>query len=368
MQVERAPEYSTIDALVGKPIKLAVWSSEEALTARAGRQGDELGVNPRIRSIVAALDERGVVQSVVGNVRPGIRQSPAQRLEIADFFLYPQLDAVSDAEAISRIANQLNIPLSATLLIDDPALDSKGVSLAYPDIRIVGITALRRLSHDPLMGPSAAGSEPRPRRLLYLEELARTQSEAAYVGDREQFLAELDMSIDLTPATKADLSRLRELVTRTNQLCVTYTDAEIEQLQSSRKQACLLVSLRDRFGDCGKVGVVLMEISSYCWTLQLFLFSCRVAQRGVNAMVLNSLLWEARRAGVRLLAQFKPSSKNATLLQEYLSAGFEPIGSERDLQILEHKLAQLREPRHSARLSIEGLPQIGARRALSAGS
>jgi predicted enzyme involved in methoxymalonyl-ACP biosynthesis len=129
-----------------------------------------------------------------------------------------------------------------------------------------------------------------------------------------------------------------------------------------------LVSLRDRFGDCGNVGVVLMEISSRCWTLQLFLFSCRVAQRGVNAMVLNSLLREASKAGVRLFAQFKPTSKNETLLQEYLSAGFEHIGSEGGLQILEHKLARLREPQHSARVSIEGLPQVGARRAQSAGN
>jgi FkbH-like protein len=368
MQVERAPEYSTIDALAGKPIKLAVWSSDEALSARAGRHGDEFAVNPRIRSVVAALDERGVVQSVVGKVRRGIHQSPSQRLEIADFFLYPQLDAEPDAQAINRIANQLNIPLSATLLIDDPAIDSKGVSLAHPDIRIVGITTLRRLAHDPLMGPGAAGSEPRPRRLVYLEELARAQSEAEHNGDREQFLAALDMEIEVAPATKSDLSRLRELVTRTNQLCVTYADAELERLLSSREHACLLVSLRDRFGDCGNVGVVLMEISSRCWTLQLFLFSCRVAQRGVNAMVLDSLLREASKAGVRLFAQFKSTSKNETLLQEYLSAGFEPIGSEGGLQILEHKLARLREPQHSARLSIEGLPQVGARRALSAGN
>jgi FkbH-like protein len=166
------------------------------------------------------------------------------------------------------------------------------------------------------------------------------------------------MQLVIGAATQADLHRLRELVARPNQLCVTYTDEELERLRCSPSHACLLVSLRDRFGDCGQVGLVLMDLAKDRWTLQLFLFSCRVVRRGVDAIVLSFILRQARAARVRLFAHFKRTSKNAPLLEAYLRAGFKPGPTLADLMILEHELKKIPAQPRGVQLSFECPPQM----------
>jgi len=184
----------------------------------------------------------------------------------------------------------------------------------------------------------------------------------------------------VAPAEPADLHRMRELVTRTNQLCAVYSDDELEQLRCSPRHACLLVSLRDRFGDCGKVGLALMELAADRWTLKLLLFSCRVASRGVSELVLGALLRLARAARVRFLAELVPTSKNQPMLLAYRVAGFEPIETRGDIVVLEHPLDPGPAPPGDVRLELEladaawpmragwGTPRSSIRPAPSCGS
>jgi FkbH-like protein len=192
--------------------------------------------------------------------------------------------------------------------------------------------------------------EPRPRQLVYAEEQTRQQSEREFSGSREAFLATLNTVITMRLASPAHLHRVTELVTRTNQLGIKYSQADLEALLASASHECWLVSLRDRFGDCGQVGFVLLAISSGCWTLELFLFSCRVLPRGVDTIVLNALLRRARAAHVRLRAHFRSTSRNESLWLAYQRAGFTPLTSNGDWHVLEHPLTSIPEHPPHARL------------------
>jgi FkbH-like protein len=178
---------------------------------------------------------------------------------------------------------------------------------------------------------------------VYAEEEARLRGEQEFPGSRDEFLASLDMMVTVTLASLEDLRRVTELVTRTNQLGVTHSQAKLEALLGSPGHECWLVSLRDRFGDCGQVGFVQLAISAECWTLELFLFSCRVLPRGLDAIVLNALLRRARAARVRLLAHFRSTSRNESLWLAYQRAGFAPLTSDGDWHVLEHPLIHIPE-------------------------
>jgi FkbH-like protein len=160
------------------------------------------------------------------------------------------------------------------------------------------------------------------------------------------------MTLTVTRATRGDLRRVVELATRPNQLGITYSQSEIECLLCSPRHICWLVSLRDRFGDCGQVGLVVSETSAQVWTLLLFLFSCRVTARGIDTLALNALLRRARAADVSLRAHFKPTSRNEVLWLAYLRAGFEPIASDGELRVLEHPLTNI--PDHPAHVRLRG--------------
>lgn len=315
----------------GKPIKLVVWEFDETLWTGAACR------------LIQTLDERGILQSIVSRSSEQHVRAWMRRMHVADYFLVPHFGAHDTSLVIKQAAEALNIGLDATLLIADSPLEREKVTNALPEVRSITSNWPDQLAQHPLMGQSLAALEPRPRRLVYLEEQARARCERDFPGSRADFLATLEMQISLAPAQRGELHRLRELANRTNQLCVMYTDQELERLRTSPNHRCRLVSLQDRFGDCGKVGLVLMEISRERWTLQLLLFSCRVMPRGVNTKVLHSLLREARAAGVRFLAEFKPTSKNQSLLQVYEQAGFERIDTRGDRIILEHSLNHLPE-------------------------
>lgn len=170
---------------------------------------------------------------------------------------------------------------------------------------------------------------------------ARAAAERAFHGSPEAFAATLAMRITLTPAADSDLPQLRELVNRSNQLGLTCRDRELEELRSSPEQACLLVALEDRFGDCGKVGLVVIELGQTEWTLRLLQFSCRVLPRGIDAIVLSWILRQARAAGVALVTEVVPTSHNQAVIDTYQRAGFTEIERCGELRVLAHALAAL---------------------------
>jgi FkbH-like protein len=340
VQLERTPEHLSVEEPAGRPVRLVVWNLDTVLEVRTHRESADVAINPFFRQFVSTLDERGILQSVVSRSHFGSKLSWPRRLELGDYFLCPALGVSVTARGVEQIAGTLNIALRATLLIHGDAAERADVTQTLPDVRAVAPSSVYTLLNDPLMGESLAALEARPRRLLYLEELMRLRTEQEFQGSREDFLAMLDMQLTLTRATRADLYRLRELVTRPNQLGTGLRDDELAQLITSPDHVCLLVSLQDQFGDCGTVGFVLMERAHRRWTLQLFLFSCRVVRRGVDKIILNVLLRQAREAGVRMFAQFKPTSQNQSLLHAYIAAGFEQIDERGELVILEHRLEQ----------------------------
>lgn len=322
----------------GKPIKLVVWDSNEVLGRAA---------------LVASLDERGCLQSLLDSDDPERAQARLKRSGMADFFLCPQLGVQDKPAGLLRIAGELNIALDTILVVDDEPHARQDMLEAHPAVRTLASEKIADdIAMDPLAGPSLPGMEPRPRRLVYAEEQARRQSEREFAGPREAFLASLNMTITVRRASLTDLRRVKELVTRTNQLGVTYSEAELTTLLSSPDRECWLVSLEDRFGDCGQVGFVQLAISAPCWTLELFLFSCRVLPRGVDTIVLNALLLRARAAHVRLRAQFRLTRRNESLWSAYQEAGFVPLTSDADRHVLEHPLVSI--PEHPSPVRLRG--------------
>lgn len=319
----------------GKPIKLVIWDLDDLRWADAG------GEPPR--EVITALDERGILQSVIARGEPGSPwPSRLERLGVAEYFLCPQLD-VRDASAapaaVRDIARALNLHLDATLVVGDAA--ARALCEAVPELRAIAPAAAGRLVADPLIGPSLIGIEPRPRRLIYREDHARTQAQRAFPGSLQEFAATLAMRITLAPATASDLPRLRELVNRSNQLGITCSDSELEELRSSPERACLLIALEDRFGDCGKVGLAVVELGCAEWTLRLLQFSCRVLPRGVDAIVLGWILRQASAAGVALVTEVVPTSKNQAAIEAYQRAGFTEIERRGERRVLAHDLAAL---------------------------
>jgi FkbH-like protein len=160
---------------------------------------------------------------------------------------------------------------------------------------------------------------------MYRVQAARRQHEQLH-SNLDDFLASLELEVDIQPATSFSIPRIAQLTQKTNQWNMTtrrYTDAEIEAMARDPRYAVLSVTSRDRFGSDGIVGVCILQFSGSECVIDSFLLSCRVIGRGIEQLMLATAAELARRRGVHTIAaEFIPTRKNKPAEGFYARAGF----------------------------------------------
>ena len=126
-------------------------------------------------------------------------------------------------------------------------------------------------------------------------------------------------------ASEEELVRVEELTVRTSQMNATgvhYSGERLLGLLTDPAHEVLVISMQDRFGPHGAVGVVLLQRHQAVWHLKLLATSCRVVSFGAGTAILNWLADQAARAGCHLAADFRPTGRNRMMEVAYRFAGF----------------------------------------------
>ncbi len=324
-----------------RKVKCVVWDLDNTLWDGTLLEGDAVSLRDGVREIIQALDARGILHSIASRNHAESALARLRELGLEEYFLYPQIHWGSKAASIRTITESLNIGLDSICFIDDQPFELAEVQTALPQVLCLDATQLLHLPVMPELNPETVTAEARMRRQMYLGEMRRKQTEEAFTGPQEEFLATLGMVFTIAPARAEDLARAEELTNRTNQLNTTgrtFSREELEKLRCSDRHLLLMSELTDKFGSYGKIGLALVECDPEVWTIRLLLMSCRVMSRGVGTIMLNHILRKAREAGVRLLSEFISNDRNRMMYVTYKFAGFTEIENRGGVQILEHGL------------------------------
>lgn len=224
------------------------------------------------------------------------------------------------SENIKSLAEELNLGLDSFIFIDDNPLECAEVRANCPDVLTLQLpiqgdipTFLRHVwAFDRLQ----VTAEDKQRTALYKQNLERDrfQREALTI---DNYLAGLELKIEISEPTVGQLPRVAQLTQRTNQFNFTTirrSDSDIQQLSQSGLQ-CRVVEVSDRFGDYGLVGVMIFGTDQTAVNIDNFLLSCRVLGRGVEHRMLNYLgkiAEEHRLSSVK--ASYIPTKKNLPAL------------------------------------------------------
>jgi FkbH-like protein len=193
---------------------------------------------------------------------------------------------------IVAMVDELNLGLSSVVFIDDNPVELAQVHDALPEV------ATLQMPQDPsLWQRELARSGLLDRLPPTLEDLGRAQSYAAETVRRvvrtqmspDEYLASLDINVDLTDPGQPDLARLAQLVAKTNQFTLggpRHDEATLAALIEDPSVHIRLVSVVDRFGDYGIVGATICRITPQP-TLDTFVLSCRAMGRGVEEAMLS---------------------------------------------------------------------------------
>lgn len=332
-------------------LKCLVWDLDNTLWEGVLLEDPDVRLRAGVRETLAALDERGILQSVASKNDADAALRKLEALGVGGYFLYPQITWSSKVASIATVAQRLNIGTDAIGFIDDDPGERDEVRLGLPSVCCVDAAALDALLTMPELSPRFVTPDSRARRRMYQSEAVRQTAEAAFVGASEEFLATLRLSLTIDRAREVDLQRAEELTIRTHQLNTTghvYSYDELNAFRVSARHHLLVARLEDRYGSYGHIGLALVEANGGCWTINLLLMSCRVMSKGIGSVMIGHLMRRAKAAGARLLAEFVPNGRNRMMYLTYRLLGFRECpaggGSAQEKEgtvLLEHDLSRM---------------------------
>lgn len=330
-----------------KTIKCVVWDLDNTLWRGVLLEDENVTLRPNVKDIIETLDRRGILQSVASKNAPEVALRKLEQLGLEPYFLHPQIGWGSKVQSIESIAKALNIGIDTIGFIDDDPYERGEVSFSLPSVRCIDAADIDGLLDMPAMNPRFITEDSARRRLMYLSDMKRQQAEESFTGPKEEFLATLGMVFTIARAREEDLRRAEELTLRTNQLNttgVTYSYDQLRERMDSDRHELLIASLTDGHGDYGKIGLALIQRDPGVWTIQLLLMSCRVMSRGCGSILLNYIMAQAKRAGVKLRSEFVETDRNRMMFVTYRFAGFRELERDGRRYCLENDLERVQEP------------------------
>jgi FkbH-like protein len=132
------------------------------------------------------------------------------------------------------------------------------------------------------------------------------------------------------------LARAHQLFTKTSQFNVTgrrFSPAELEAAVADAATCLLMVHARDRFGDMGWIGAVLLRSDGLARChVDNFVLSCRALGRDIESVVLQHVYQLVFDQGefALLTAEYRPGGRNAQVSKLFETQGFELTTSDAD--------------------------------------
>ncbi|MET9902384.1 SDR family NAD(P)-dependent oxidoreductase [Streptomyces sp. NPDC006446] len=210
---------------------------------------------------------------------------------------------------LAEAARTLNLGLDSFLFLDDNPVEIAGMRSALPEV--LSVTCPPAAELEDFLGrlwplvPAPATAEDGLRAGFYAQERERdaVREQAGF----EEFLAQLELEVDIRALSGADVERAEQLVRRTNQFTLHPRSADGGDLARWREHGEVwTAAARDRFGDYGQIGLLALRADGDRLDVLAWMLSCRALGRGVEERLLQWLADRADRLGcvkVRLTAE-----------------------------------------------------------------
>lgn len=317
-------------------VKCLVWDLDNTLWQGTLLEDGDVRLFDGIREVVETLDARGILQSISSKNDYDLAWARLERLGIAEYFVLPHIGWMAKSGAVRAIADELRFAHPTIAFIDDQPFERAEVTHHLPEVRCYSADQALSLTGLPEFSPATVTVDSGRRRQMYQAGFRRVEERATFSGTDEEFLRTLDIVMSINPATDDELSRVEELTLRTSQMNATgvhYSDATLRGLLADPAHQVLVITMADRFGPHGAVGVLLVETTPDVWHLKLLATSCRVVSFGAGTVILNWLTDQAARSGVHLVADLRRTDRNRMMEIAYRFAGFtdEPCDCEKRL-------------------------------------
>lgn len=295
------------------------------------------------------MKNRGIVLGIVSknnvdDAEVAIQGHPAMLLRDDDF-VSKKINWENKAINLKTMESELNLTEGGFIFIDDNPVERENVKGECPEMLVPDFpedtTELLGFAENiwfDCCRPLRVLGEDLKKTQMYQNEVKRKQ-EMRESLNLDDYIAKLEMVVDIHRMHNSELERVVQLINKTNQFNVTtkrYTQAEIETIANDQNDKIYVVYSSDKYGDSGLISVIILKSNEEEVLIDTFLMSCRVMGRKLEDVIINELVETCK--GKMLVAEYIPTAKNAPVKDLYDRLGFEMV-AEKD----GHKTYELKE-------------------------
>lgn len=258
---------------------------------------------------------------------------PEMILKLDDFIIQ-KINWNNKADNIRAIAEELNIGLNAMVFIDDNPTERELVRLAIPEIivpefpkQVYQIPSYFEQVYEEHFKVYALTDEDKVKNEQY-QIVQKSIQEKQQFQSIDEYLLNLEIEIIIQQVSEITLPRASQLTQKTNQFNLTtkrYTESELLSLLNNGGIIYLL-SVRDKFGDSGICGEVVIKYEDDAAVIDSFMMSCRVLGKKIEYTFLNEVLTILQAEDIKYVyANYIKSNKNQQVSEFYEKNKFDVI-------------------------------------------
>lgn len=271
-----------------------------------------------------------------------LARHPHQVLRDAHFVLQ-KLGWRDKVTGLREIAAELGIGLDSLVFLDDSAFECEAVRAQLPEVKVLQVP--RHVFEYPALlqtleelftpgdggavGGGAIGGDAADKTAQYRQR-AQTLAARASFDSHEAYLASLGIRVTLWRDNPAQVVRLAALAQKTNQFNLTtrrYGEGELQAAMAEAERAVYALGVRDKFGDAGLTGLIVVRFAGATAHVECCLLSCRVLGRGIELAPWERVFADARARGCeRVEAAFVATAKNDQVADFYARLGLAEAG------------------------------------------
>jgi FkbH-like protein len=278
----------------------------------------------RIQLAALALKDQGVLLVLLSkNNHQDVVQAfdalPEMLLKLDDF-VATRINWEPKSLNLKEIAQELSLGLDSFTFVDDMAFEREEITSILPDVAVLNTSGapleiLASLLDCPFFDAYRVTEEDAIRNKDYANKKQRDDLKKS-TRSIEDYLRSLNLHVEIKKLGTEGTNRAVQMLAKTNQFNVTshrHSEAAVQRMLNDDNYLILTLSLRDRFGDQGIVGLVITRSNAdRVAVVDSFLLSCRALGRGAENALWGTLISQLSAQNIHTLqATYVPNGKNA---------------------------------------------------------
>lgn len=265
-------------------IKLVIWDLDETFWQGTLTEGGAR-IPQAHRDLLLQLTDVGIVNSICSKNDWEPVRAELEKQKLLQYFVFPSVNWESKGNRVKALIDDMQLRPVNVLFLDDNPSNREEVRYFCPDIMVADPAEIPTLIADTAKAPK---KDPEHKRLKQYRVLEEKRASRSTYSSNEAFLMESNIQLTIGKDCCNQLTRIHDLLLRSNQLNFTKVRSTVEELSlllSDPETAAGYVSVCDKFGDYGIVGFYAVRDNR----LLHFTFSCRTLGMGIEQYVYNFL-------------------------------------------------------------------------------